>query len=151
MRELRDGDDGQDPPKVTGYTVGVAAQHLAADAHAVACLKTGDYAQACSLVQFRGLKPSTAEASRSAFRHALGVEGARRTPSARRAGEEALSPASGRGTRSLLQVLLTESESRGGPGAESPQAVAAPARHQGLTTLAAMRIPRGLRPCPRIL
>ncbi|HVB76226.1 MAG TPA: hypothetical protein VNI34_00215, partial [Candidatus Nitrosotalea sp.] len=148
MRELRDGDDGQDPPKVTGYTLGVAAQHLAADDQAVECLKTGDYAQACSLVQFPGLKPSTAEAYRSALRHALGVEGARRTPSARRAGEEALSPASGRGTRSLLQVLLTESESRGGPDAESPQAVAAPARHRGLTTLAAMRIPRGLRPCP---
>lgn len=148
MRELRDSDSRVRPAQVTGYTLGVAAEHLAADDQAVACLKTGDYAQACSLVQFPGLKPSTAEAYRSALRQALGVEGARRTPSARRAGEEAPSPASGRRARSLLQVLLTESESRGGPDAESPQAVAAPARHQGLTTLAAMRIPRGLRPCP---
>ncbi len=148
MRELRDGEDGQDPPKVTGYTLGVAAQHLAADAQAVAALETGDYAQACALVQFPGLKSSTADAYRSALRQALGVEATRRTPSTRGAGEVGPSPALGRGRRSLLKILLTEPESNGGQDSESPPAKPVPARHQGLTTLATMRIPRGLRPCP---
>ncbi|MHB8331814.1 MAG: hypothetical protein ACYDEA_06410 [Candidatus Dormibacteria bacterium] len=148
MRELRDADNGQGPAQVTGYTLGVAAQHLAADAQAVVALQMGEYAQACALVRFPGLKTSTAEAYRSALRQALGVEATRRTPSTRGAREAGPSPGSGRGRRSLLQILLTEPESHGGQDSELPQAKAAPARHQGLTTLATMRIPRGLRPCP---
>jgi len=148
MRELRGGEDGQDPPKVTGYTLGVAAQHLAADARAVAALKTGEYAQACALVQFPGLKSSTADTYRSALRQALRVEATRRTPSTRGAGEIGPSSALGRGRRSLLQILLTEPESHAGQDSEPSQGEPATARHQGLTTLATMRIPRGLRPCP---
>lgn len=148
LRFLRAEPRGAGDPTLSGYSLGVAAQYLATDGHAVELLEIGDYAGACDAVGFTGLRRSTAHAYRAALRQAFDLGTQQRLPADAGATGHSSSPGSRRDCRALLEALLAADASPGAHSSKKGGGAGAPGQPWGLTTLAAMRIPRGVRACP---
>ena len=148
LRSLRIEPRGDRDPTLSGYSLGVAAQYLAADGHAVELLEAGDYPAACEAIGFEGLKRSTAQAYRAALRQTFELGVHQRVAVDTGTPGHPSSSGGKRDRRALLEALLAAEASPGAPNSAKGGGARAPGQPGGLTALAAMRIPRGVRPCP---